>query len=106
MRAPSHWRRAYRHSHVSLACVPGTRTTSRRWCAGMPSTTRQLARLGFYQSSFHASPIGKPDHHAPEKSPIDIEPVTTAGAMEDYLAAYVAGWSIPEKDHAQFKANV
>jgi hypothetical protein len=26
--------------------------------------------------------------------------------MERYLDAYVAGWNIPEKDHAQFKSNV
>jgi GNAT superfamily N-acetyltransferase len=26
--------------------------------------------------------------------------------MEDYLAAYTAGWGIPERDREQFKANV
>jgi ribosomal protein S18 acetylase RimI-like enzyme len=68
---------------------------------------RELARLGFYQSGFHASLIGKP---LPSASPTDgdaaIEPVTTAERMEDYLDAYVAGWGIPEPDHPQFKVNV
>jgi ribosomal protein S18 acetylase RimI-like enzyme len=67
---------------------------------------RELARLGFYQSGFHASLIGAPaaDWHADGE--IAIEQVTTAKTMEDYLDAYVAGWGLAEKDHAQFKSNV
>jgi hypothetical protein len=71
----------------------------------------ELARLGFYQSSFHASLIGKPDtaEYADAGNPDDggaIELIATAEALEDYLDAYVAGWGIAEKDHAQFKRNV
>jgi GNAT superfamily N-acetyltransferase len=69
------------------------------------SLGRELARLGFCQSVFHASLIGTPTK-APAQIDRDIEPVTTAAAMEDYLDAYVAGWGIPAQHHAQFKANV
>jgi ribosomal protein S18 acetylase RimI-like enzyme len=67
---------------------------------------RELARLGFYQSGFHASLIGKPVADAHADGEFAIEQVTTAKALEDYLDAYVAGWGFPEKDCAQFKSNV
>jgi ribosomal protein S18 acetylase RimI-like enzyme len=70
------------------------------------SLGRELARLGFYQSGFHASLIGTPTRTPPAAGPFEVERVETAEMMEDYLTAYVAGWGIPEKDHAQFKANV
>jgi ribosomal protein S18 acetylase RimI-like enzyme len=56
---------------------------------------RELARLGFFQSGFHLSLIGEPAGLA-----------RGASSMEGYLDAYVEGWGIAEKDHAQFKANV
>jgi hypothetical protein len=67
---------------------------------------RELARLGFVQSGFHASLIGEPDPPATSDGGIDIERVVCADAMESYLDAYVAGWGIAEKDQAQFKSNV
>jgi ribosomal protein S18 acetylase RimI-like enzyme len=67
---------------------------------------RELARLGFYQSGFHASLIGEPGTDGHPDGEIAIEQVATATALEDYLDAYVAGWGVPEKDHAQFKSNV
>jgi ribosomal protein S18 acetylase RimI-like enzyme len=67
---------------------------------------RELARLGFYQSGFHASLIGVPAAGGHADGEIAIERVTTAKTMEDYLDAYVAGWGFAEKDHAQFKSNV
>ena len=67
---------------------------------------RELARLGFYQSSFHASLIGRPGANSDVDDAAAIERVATAEALEDYLDAYVAGWGIPEKDRAQFKSNV
>jgi len=70
------------------------------------SLGRELARLGFYQSCFHASLIGKPAAATTAERDFQIEPVTTAKVMEDYLEAYVAGWGIAEKDQTQFKANV
>jgi ribosomal protein S18 acetylase RimI-like enzyme len=70
------------------------------------SLGRELARLGFYQSSFHASLIGEPDADGNADGEVEIEQVATAKIMEDYLDAYVAGWGIGEKDHAQFKSNV
>ena len=69
-----------------------------------PSLGSELARLGYYQSGFHASLIGEPSRAGDGEA--EIEAVTTAEAMEDYLDAYVAGWGIAEKDHAQFKVNV
>jgi len=67
---------------------------------------RELTRLGFVQSGFHASLIGEPDPSATSDGGIDIERVVCADAMESYLDAYVAGWGIAEKDQAQFKSNV
>jgi hypothetical protein len=67
---------------------------------------RELVRLGFLPSTFHASLIGEPDPSMTPDGNIDIERVLSANAMERYLDAYVAGWAIAEKDHAQFKSNV
>ena len=66
---------------------------------------RELARLGLFQSGFHASLIGKPTS-APASGAAGIERVSSAAALEDYLEAYVAGWGIAEADRAQFKRNV
>ncbi len=71
-----------------------------------PALARELASLGFYQSGFHAALIGEPDGDAAVPGDIAVEPVTTADAMEDFLAAYVAGWGIPDAAHEQFKRNV
>jgi GNAT acetyltransferase-like protein len=70
------------------------------------SLGRELARLGFFQSGFHASLIGEPRLAEPLGGDIEIEQVTNADTMEHYLDAYVAGWGTPAKDHAQFKDNV
>jgi ribosomal protein S18 acetylase RimI-like enzyme len=67
---------------------------------------RELTRLGFCQSSFHASLIGKPGADGRGDDGAAVERVITAEALEDYLDAYVAGWGLAEKDHAQFKHNV
>jgi ribosomal protein S18 acetylase RimI-like enzyme len=71
-----------------------------------PALGRELARLGFFQSGFHAALIRefKPDASAPIG--IVVEPVVTAADMEDFLTAYVAGWGIPDAMREQFKANV
>jgi GNAT superfamily N-acetyltransferase len=71
-----------------------------------PALAQELARLEFYQSGFHAALIGEPDGDAAAASDIAVEMVTTADAMEAFLAAYVAGWGIPEVAHEQFKRNV
>ena len=67
---------------------------------------RELARHGFLPAGFHAAVIGEPDCAAAQNADIDIEQVVSEEAMEHYLDAYVAGWGVQEKDHAQFKANV
>jgi GNAT superfamily N-acetyltransferase len=67
---------------------------------------RELARHGFLPSGFHAALIGEPDRFREPNPESDIERVTSDEAMERYLDAYVAGWGVPERDHAQFKANV
>ena len=67
---------------------------------------RELARHGYLPSGFHAALIGDPDRSTQPDPEIDIERVASAEAMEHYLDAYVAGWGVPEQDHAQFKANV
>jgi ribosomal protein S18 acetylase RimI-like enzyme len=67
---------------------------------------RELTRLGFFQSGFHAALIGQPDVSATSDANMDIEHIDCADAMEGYLDAYVAGWGIAEKDQAQFKSNI
>ncbi len=67
---------------------------------------RELARHGFLPSGFHAALIGEPDRSTKPDPDIDIERVQSEAAMERYLEAYVAGWGVADKDHAQFKANV
>jgi len=70
------------------------------------SLGRELTRLGFLQSGFHVSLIGEPRRLDHSIDDIDIVLVVTPQAMEDYLEAYITGWGIPDKDQAQFKANV
>jgi ribosomal protein S18 acetylase RimI-like enzyme len=67
---------------------------------------RALTRLGFCQSSFHVSLIGRPSADGTADGATTIEQVAGAEALEDYLDVYVAGWGVAQKDHAQFKSNV
>jgi ribosomal protein S18 acetylase RimI-like enzyme len=67
---------------------------------------RELARLGYAHSAFHAALICPPALDPAEHEEVDVEAVTTAAQMEDFLRAYVAGWGLPAKDHERFKANV
>lgn len=67
---------------------------------------RELARLGFFQSGFHAVLIGAPRARAGWTGQSNVVRVRTRDEMERYLDAYVAGWGIPADSHAQFKANV
>jgi hypothetical protein len=71
-----------------------------------PVLGRELARLGFFQSGCHAALIGEPDPDLPALSEIAIELVTSAEQLEEFLSAYVLGWSIPVPAHDQFKKNV
>ena len=75
-------------------------------CDYEPNLGRELTRLGFFQSGFHAELFGEPI--APNSAPtgISVERVTDSADMEDFLDAYVAGWSLPEAKRDQFKANV
>jgi GNAT superfamily N-acetyltransferase len=71
-----------------------------------PALGRELARLGYYQSGFHASLVCEPDlaPPAPPTAGVVVERVEAAATLEDFLDAYIAGRSIPQGD--QFKANV
>jgi GNAT superfamily N-acetyltransferase len=71
-----------------------------------PALGRELTRLGYFQSGFHAALIGEPDLDAPAPESVRVERVANAADMEDFLAAYVAGWDIPGAAHEQFKRNV
>ena len=71
-----------------------------------PALGRELTRLGYFQSGFHAALIGEPNLEAPAPESIRVERVASAVDMEDFLAAYVAGWGIPGAAQAQFKSNV
>src|SRR5262245_50692747 len=67
---------------------------------------RELTRHGFFQSGFHASLVASLPAAVPANAAHTVEHVTSPSAMEDFLAAYVAGWGIPAKDHTVFKGNV
>jgi GNAT superfamily N-acetyltransferase len=67
---------------------------------------RELARLGYCHSGFHAALTCPPGLAPADGEQVHIEAVTTAAQMEDFLRAYVAGWSLPATDHERFKANV
>jgi ribosomal protein S18 acetylase RimI-like enzyme len=71
-----------------------------------PALGQELARLGFFQSGFHAALIREiePDVAAPDG--ISVVRVITTADMEDFLTAYVAGHGVPDAIQEQFKANV
>lgn len=71
-----------------------------------PALGRELARLGFFQSGFHAALVGEPADHDSAQDEAVVRPVASATDMEDFLAAYIVGWAMPEAVHEQFKANV
>lgn len=71
-----------------------------------PALGRELARLGFYQSGFHAALIRDPDTDITAPAGIAIERVATPEGMERFLAAYVAGWGVDAGWREQFKQNV
>jgi hypothetical protein len=65
----------------------------------------ELARLGFYPSEFHTSLVRDVASVGFSEKSIDVERVTSAEAMEEFLDAYIAGWQIPG-DFDRFKRNV
>jgi len=65
---------------------------------------RELTRLGYHQSGFHASVIARPQDAAAPEPAIDVVHVTSADLLEDFLDAYVAAREIPEGE--EFKRNV
>ena len=67
---------------------------------------RELTRHGFFHSGFHAALACRMEDPIAPPAAAEIERVATAATMEDFLAAYVAGWGFADKDHPQFKANV
>jgi len=67
---------------------------------------RELARHGFCHSGFHPALACRTDDPIAPPPAADIACVATASAMEDFLAAYVAGWGSPSEQHERFKANV
>jgi GNAT superfamily N-acetyltransferase len=67
---------------------------------------RELARLGYAHSAFHAALICPPEMAFAGPDEVDVEAVADAAPMEDFLRAYVAGWGLPAKEHDRFKANV
>jgi GNAT superfamily N-acetyltransferase len=67
---------------------------------------RELSRLGHFQSDFHASLIADADLAVPPSPGVAVERVADQPAMDDFLEAYVAGWTIPQRDRERFMANV
>jgi GNAT superfamily N-acetyltransferase len=70
-----------------------------------PALGRELARLGYFQSGCHAALVSEPDLGASPAGDIAIELVTSGEQMEEFLAAYVAGWIISAAWQDQFKSN-
>lgn len=71
-----------------------------------PELGRELARLSFLQTGFHAALIGEPEESVPATPGLSVDAVASAQDMEDFLSAYVLGWSIPEEMREPFKSNV
>jgi hypothetical protein len=67
---------------------------------------RELAKHGCFHSGFHASTVGEPDLQVRTPDSVEVERVSDDATMERYLDAYMAGWGLPESDHAHFKQNV
>jgi ribosomal protein S18 acetylase RimI-like enzyme len=67
----------------------------------------ELARCGYYQSDFKPAVIGAATApSAPVANDVTTERVATAAVMEEFLEAYVRGWTIAEQYRDGFKANV
>lgn len=67
---------------------------------------RELAWHGFCHAGFHV-PLGRRAEDSVAVPPAaDIQRVAAATAMEGFLAAYVAGWCLPAKNHKRCNANV
>lgn len=69
-----------------------------------PALGRELARLGYFQSSFHPSLICTPQALSADAEGITVERVGDAAVLEEFLDTHAAGWGIP--DPQGFKANV
>jgi ribosomal protein S18 acetylase RimI-like enzyme len=70
-----------------------------------PEIGRELARLGFFQSGFHAALVREPDADMVVPAEVEVQRVANAEAMDEFLAAYLLGWGIPEPARQQFKRN-
>jgi GNAT superfamily N-acetyltransferase len=64
---------------------------------------RELVRLGLYPSEFHTALV-RDVSEPPAASETAVEQVTSEAAMDEFLGAYIAGWTIPDGDG--FKRNV
>jgi ribosomal protein S18 acetylase RimI-like enzyme len=71
---------------------------------GDAGLTRELARLGFFASSFHTSLVRDTSPIAKAARSGDVEQVTTPEILEQFLEAYCAGWGVPDSEG--FKRNV
>jgi GNAT superfamily N-acetyltransferase len=65
---------------------------------------RELSRLGFAPSGFHAALIAAPRPSPQPADGVEVEHVRDAQAFDDFLNTYAAGWGVPQRD--QFKRNV
>ena len=85
----------YRENGVAprFEVVPGVATVE---------ICRELARLGCFQSGFHASLIREPDAALADNGLLAVEKVTRA-RLDEFLDTHAAGWGMP--DPAGFKAN-
>jgi hypothetical protein len=72
--------------------------------AGDSELCRELTRLGFFPSDFHTSLVRDISPMPQTARSGDVELVTRAEVLEEFLDAYCTGWAIP--DCEGFKRNV
>jgi ribosomal protein S18 acetylase RimI-like enzyme len=71
-----------------------------------PALGQALARRGYVQSDFSTALYGLPQTWAAASGGIEISEVQSAQAMEHFLDALLAGWSIPEQYREGSKENM
>jgi GNAT superfamily N-acetyltransferase len=69
-----------------------------------PALCRELARHGYFQSSFHTSLICEPQAHVADGGSSTVERIADTASLEIFLDTHAAGWGM--RDPQGFKANV
>lgn len=71
-----------------------------------PALGKALTERGYAVTEFDTVLYGLPPLPGAAPAGFDIEPVNSPSAMEEFLDALLAGWSIPVEHHEGAKANM